>query len=74
MIVRLNLYQSRHPARARASLPLPDMLFLTWQMLQTPFRAPYFKRGISLKRFKFLQVLRPGLSVAFYMRRIELPN
>ena len=43
-------YQSRHPARARAPLPLPDMLFL--DMANVYKILSYFKRGISLKRFK----------------------
>ena len=61
-IVPLNRYQSRHPARARAPLPLPHMLFWQDKSLQNPFPAPYFKRRISLKRFRFPQALTRGIS------------
>ena len=58
---------TNHVIQRALELPSLSQTCFFWRgkCLQNPFRAPYFKRGISLKRFKFLQVLRPGLSVAF---------
>ena len=58
---------SQHPARVRDPLPLPHMLFDTINIsshnLQKikPFTG-YFKRGILLKRFGFLQILTCSIS------------
>ena len=52
IIVPLPKSQTRHPARARASLTLPHS-FLTKTVLQNPSLAPIYYRGISLKRFRY---------------------
>ena len=58
----------------QSALELPSLsqtcIFRHGKCLQNIFRAPYFKRRISLKRFKFLQVLRARLKHRF----LHAPN